>query len=371
MACAGSWPSVGNAREWVYNATGVNRFMLGGGWNDLAYTPANLFYSQPPLDRSLANGFRLIRTQEPVQVAIRSRAPLPEQQVRDVLAEQRVSPEVLDSYKRRFDYDSASLDSRVEATEAARNWTRERVSFETPYGDGRMVAYLFLPLNAEPPFKTVVYWPGSNALGHNTIDEYPEVHYDFLLKNGRAVVFPVLNGTFERGDRGPQPDISTAGYVELMVSRIQELRRTVDYLETRPEFEMSTLAYYGLSWGGWNGPTALVAEPRFKSAVLYAAYIVPLTGSFWSSQVPGGRMRPEIDPVTYMPSVTVPTLMLNGEFDNLGPLETAVKPFFELLGTSAADKKSVIESGGHFVPRDVLITETYAWLDKYQGVPNH
>jgi formylglycine-generating enzyme required for sulfatase activity len=369
MSWPGTYDMVGNAREWIYNATGNDRFMLGGGWNDLAYTPTNLVYSQPPLDRGATNGFRLMRTQEPAQIARRSREPLPVAEVRDVLAEKPVPAEVLRAYETIFAYDPTPLDARVEATVTTRSWTRERVSFATAYGDGRMAAYLFLPTTGQPPFKTVVYWPGSNALGHKTIDEYPEVHIDFVVKSGRAVVFPVLDGTFERGDRGPQPDISTTAHRDVMVRRIKDLRRTVDYLETRTEFEMSTLAYYGLSWGGWNAPTALAVEPRFKSAVLYAAYIVPLTGSVWSSRVPGGRMLPEIDPVTYLPSVHVPTLMLNGEFDNLGPLETSVKPFFALLGTPAEDKKHVISPGGHFVPRDVLIRETLDWLDKYQGVP--
>jgi pimeloyl-ACP methyl ester carboxylesterase len=70
-----------------------------------------------------------------------------------------------------------------------------------------------------------------------------------------------------------------------------------------------------------------------------------------------------------MRKVNVPVLMLNGQFDNLGPLETSVRPFFALLGTAEPDKRHVVTEGGHFVPRAVLIRETLDWLDKYQGRP--
>jgi fermentation-respiration switch protein FrsA (DUF1100 family) len=113
----------------------------------------------------------------------------------------------------------------------------------------------------------------------------------------------------------------------------------------------------------------LTIEPRLHSAVLYVAYIIPVTGSFWSSNQPGGRMLPEVDPVTYLRKVDIPVLMLNGQFDNLGPLETSVRPFYALLGTAEPDKRHVVAEGGHFVPRALLIRETLDWLDRYQGRP--
>ena len=72
-----------------------------------------------------------------------------------------------------------------------------------------------------------------------------------------------------------------------------------------------------------------------------------------------------------MPRVNVPVLQLNGEFDTLFTLETSAIPFFELLGTPAADKKHVVAPGGHFVLPPVIIRETLDWLDKYLGPPSH
>jgi pimeloyl-ACP methyl ester carboxylesterase len=369
MSWPGTFDMVGNAREWTFSATGDQRFILGGGWNDPVFLPQNLTYAQSPMDRGATNGFRLMKSQDTAAVVARSREALPESVARDVYAEAPVPDEVISAYQRIFTYDRAPLNAAVEETLTERNWIRQRVSFDAAYGNERITLYMFLPTTGEAPYKTVVYWPGSNALSHNSIDEYPELHIDFVIKSGRALAFPVVDGTFERGDRGPQPDIATTAHRDLTIRRVKDMRRAIDYLETRTDVEFDTLAYYGLSWGGWHAPALLAVEPRLRSAVLYVAYIVPLTGSLWSSTQPGGRMLPEVDPVTYLRKVHIPVLMLNGEYDNLGPLETSVKPLFQLLGTDAADKRHVIEPGGHFVPRTILIRETLDWLDKYQGRP--
>jgi hypothetical protein len=40
---------------------------------------------------------------------------------------------------------------------------------------------------------------------------------------------------------------------------------------------------------------------------------------------------------------------------------------FALLGTPEKDKDHKVYDGGHFVPRDELVKETLAWLDRYLG----
>ena len=59
--------------------------------------------------------------------------------------------------------------------------------------------------------------------------------------------------------------------------------------------------------------------------------------------------------------------MLNGKFDYNFPLETTVKPFFDLLGTPAKDKLLKIYETDHYVPKSEMIKETLYWLDKYLG----
>ncbi len=76
---------------------------------------------------------------------------------------------------------------------------------------------------------------------------------------------------------------------------------------------------------------------------------------------------PEVDPFNFVSRVKIPVIMLNGRYDHYFPVETAQKPMFMLLGTPNKDKKWIVYDGGHFVPRDQLIKETLAWLDRYLG----
>jgi len=76
---------------------------------------------------------------------------------------------------------------------------------------------------------------------------------------------------------------------------------------------------------------------------------------------------PEVDQINYLPRVTQPVLMLNGEYDSFVPLETAQKPMFRLLGTPPDDKKMIVYPSGHIVPRVEFMKETLTWLDRYLG----
>jgi pimeloyl-ACP methyl ester carboxylesterase len=133
------------------------------------------------------------------------------------------------------------------------------------------------------------------------------------------------------------------------------MRRTIDYLETRPDIDTSRVAYYGASWGGYLGGLMPAVEPRFKAVVLLVAGLEYQRG------------QPEVEPINFLPRITIPVLMLNGQYDHYFPVETAQRPMFRLLGTPPDRKRQVIVEGGHFVPRTQLVRETLAWLDKYLG----
>ena len=189
----------------------------------------------------------------------------------------------------------------------------------------------------------------------NSVERRDQVA-SFAVKTGRALVLPILKSTYERRDSlvSDLPDQSIF-WREHVVMWTKDIRRTVDYVSTRADMDTSRFAYFGYSWGANQAPINLVAEPRFKAAVLYVAGLTM------------ERSRPEIDPVNYLPRVTQPVLMLNGRYDFFFPLETAQRPFFDMLGTPANRKKWIVYEGGHDVPRTELITETLRWLDTYLG----
>ena len=86
---------------------------------------------------------------------------------------------------------------------------------------------------------------------------------------------------------------------------------------------------------------------------------------------PYSEFLPEVDAINYVPRIKIPVLMLNGRYDNNFPLETSVKPFFNLLGTSNEDKSLIVYETDHYVPKSEMIKEILNWLDKYFGTVNY
>jgi dienelactone hydrolase len=356
MNYSGTFDMTGNVREWSATARGDARAILGGCWSDHASAATREYNAASPLDRSPSNGLRLAVTHDEPAVAARARAALPPWSALRPPEQEPVSDEVYAAYSRVFAYDAAApLNQSIDAEQNTRLWTRQRIVFDAAYGSERMVLYLYLPKTGVRPYQTVIYWPGAAAIFLGSIDEYA-MYMDFVVKSGRAVAFPVYQGTFERGDRTPFPERDSLAFRDMTIQGVNDLRRSIDYLASRADIDQDAIAYFGHSWGGSDGAVALAQEPRIATAVIYVGFL-------------SGRQRqPEVAPLNALPRVRIPVLMLNSEFDAEVPVENA-RRYFELLGTPAADKKHVIAPGGHFVPRDVLIRETLDWLDMQLGPP--
>ncbi len=352
----GTLDMAGNVREWCLNPIGDQRFILGGGWNDPPYQ-FNDAYSQPPFDRSPTNGIRLVRYLSDSNLALAA-GPL-RRSFRDFQKERPVSDAEFALYRRMYDYDRTPLGAKVVERTDEGDWIRELVRMRAAYGGGSdsLLVYLYLPKRGARPFPTVVYYPGSNVIHESAPDVSSARMFDFIVMSGRAVLFPVYKGTFERRD-SLKTDVADSSifYRDHVIMWAKDLRRAVDYAETRPELSTDRLAYYGLSWGGAMGGLMPAVEPRIRSNVLVVAGL-----NF-------ERVRPEVDAVNFLPRITVPTLMLNGRYDFFFPMETAQKPMLRLLGTPEDEKRYVVEEGSHYVPRTRLIRETLAWLDRYQPV---
>lgn len=87
------------------------------------------------------------------------------------------------------------------------------------------------------------------------------------LPTGRALVYPVYKGTHERSTRVE----ITKQLGEGAVQWSKDLGRTLDYLNSRSDFDKDTIAFYSFSVGATYTLPVIAIEPRLKSAILLPA----------------------------------------------------------------------------------------------------
>jgi dienelactone hydrolase len=345
----GALDMAGNVKEWCVNtATGTAfRYILGGGWNEPSYRFTESEARSPWL-REPTFGVRLVKNLGAVESSggpVGRVNPDPKTVV-------PVGDAEFEFNKRFYTYDHTPLDSRVAAIDdSSPDWRKETISFAAAYGGERVTAYFFAPKRVSPPYQTIVFFPSSYALFSPSSANLDLTTFEFLIKSGRALIYPVYQGTFERRkDAAPGPNAQR----DMQVQWAKDLFRAVDYLATRPDVNMDKLGYYSLSMGAYFGPIPVALEPRFKVAV-------------FSSGGLRYNYPPEIQPANFMPRVKVPVLLVNGR-DDFSSTLAAQDRFMELLGTPADQKHHVVLDGGH-VPNDWRATmrEILNWFDRYLG----
>jgi formylglycine-generating enzyme required for sulfatase activity/predicted esterase len=347
----GTYDMAGNVREWCLNRTGDGRYILGGAWSEPDYLYRGSDATDPN-NRLLVNGFRCIRTD--AELSAESLAAV-DNPVYDHRQDRPVDDDVFALVRQSFDYDERELDVREESAEdVPQAWRHEVVSVAAAYGDERLPIHLFLPLDVEPPYQAVLYFPPSSArfLRDSSNPNFPMGY--FIPKSGRALIYPIYKGTYERRIDQWGPNEAR----DLTIQQGKDLRRTIDYLETRTDIDSDRLAFYGVSWGANLGPVMTAIERRFGASVLLAGGLYRRSDDW----------PPAAIPQNFLPRSTVPTVMINGKKDFGAPVETNIQPMFHMLGTSGEHKRLVLLEGGHVpaAPNEV-IREVLDWLDNYLG----
>ena len=149
---------------------------------------------------------------------------------------------------------------------------------------------------------------------------------DYLLCQRYALVHPIYTSTYEKEDelKSDYPDKSER-YTEHVIAWGKEYKKTLDYIETREDFDMASLSYYGVSWGGYMANILLAIDDRVTSAVLNVAGLC-----FQAAD-------PSVEAYIYTPRVKCPVLMLNGKYDVFSRLRPRRIPCL-FLGTPMTKK---------------------------------
>jgi serine/threonine protein kinase/dienelactone hydrolase len=362
MGKFGLYDAAGNVREWCWNTLeddpGV-RAILGGAWDENPYVFVN-GVARSPWDRDARNGVRCVRYLEG-RAAVPEAAFAPAQhRHRDLSNFRPVPDDVFQSYVDTwYRYDQTELNVKVESVDRDLGYCRrERITFDASYPNERVIAYLHLPNNSRPPYQMVVWWPGGNARWEPWSEKAYSHELVCIITSGRALVVPFYKGTYERSlgpNLYPPEGIQSRN---LYVQESQDMRRTIDYLQTRDDIDTGRLAFVGLSWGGQVGSVMIATESRFRAGIL-------LVGGICACE-----RHPTADPANFAPRVRVPMLMLNAEDDSIFPYETAQKPLFDLLGTPSEHKRHILFPGEHSIAweyRKQYHKAIVDWLDQYLG----
>lgn len=273
---------------------------------------------------------------------------------RDFSTYRPVSDDVFHAYQVLYAYPKTPLNAADEGVvKETVDWREEKISFDTAYNGERMSAYLFLPKNVQPPYQTVLFFPSARVMFLPPNSSLGDTQFfDYILQNGRAVLYPIYQDTYDRRVKYLLPNGSRS--IQLTVDWYKDAARSLDYLATRHDIDNSRLAYLGAAHGV---PIVTLLQDRLKA-------IVFLDGGYFLGPAPPGG-----DQADFAPRIKKPVLMVNGRYDYIFPLDKAQNPMFDMLGTPAADKSHVVLDTPHDVTesRQQLTHMVLAWLDRYLG----
>jgi len=162
------------------------------------------------------------------------------------------------------------------------------------------------------------------------------------------------------------------------IQTVIDLRRAVDYLETRPEIDVNKIGYVGGSMGGILGAIFIGVEPRIKAAVLIVAggnmsLMIRESQHYTMSAVREHlqkegisyeelqRILDPIDPINFIKYFSPrPVAFHLGKYDTIVPAE-AGRQLYEAAGEP---KWVYWYDAGHNLPLDIVLTRTLDFLNQ-------
>ena len=352
MSAFGAYNMAGNVAEWTLNDSSDGFLATGGAWGDPTYTFSQ-FGGRPGFFSSEKLGFRCARL---AAGSTGDQGGFRVELAQEVPVFKAASPQEFASLAAAYRYDKTPLDARIEQTTETPAWTRERITFNGANG-ARAIAYLYLPKNAPRPLQVIHLIPaGDVASGFRSLPEAMDDRMAPFVKAGRAVFGVVLEGYVERLRPAGwvPPDPATVEFTEMIVSRVTELRRGLDYLETRTDIDSTRIAALAPSAGAALGLILGAVEPRYRAFVFVGAGVAPYNVTIGAA----------VNPVNFAPYIRAPKLILQGRYDEDTPLRTQAEPLLKLF---VEPKQMTLYDGGHVPSIEVAMSSTSGWLEQHLG----
>ena len=347
----------GNVREWATNPKGVGKInysILGGSYFDNPYS-FNEYQSISPFDRSLGNGFRLVKSKNNESLDSFSIS----YNQRNILSEPDISDEVFNIYKKQFEYEDYDLDVALESISDYDGYVVQRYELTPPYeGDELLHGYivysekineLIIPI-IEFPIAAAIYRGSDESIVTSIISDQ-----NHLLMEGYAIIRPVYSSTYSRKKTiNSWWANETDQYKNTVIKMGKDYKRSIDYIQSRDDFDFKNLSYMGYSWGSIMGNIMLAIDDRVQFAFLLAGGLEVQ------------KTKQEIDPAIFTRRITMPVMHINGKNDGVFDYNNSQLPMQKLLGTPIEDQEMIVlEEVGHIIPEDIIIENHLKWLKKY------
>jgi formylglycine-generating enzyme required for sulfatase activity len=352
----GAYHMAGNVAEWCRNEKEPGFATRGGGWNDPVYIFGRTA-GYPAIYASPTLGFRCMKDLS-ITADDQGAFALPATDTSPVY--QPVDDAAFAEIRKRYEYAHGPLNARVIEVVNTAAWRREKIEFTVAPGR-KALAYLYLPSGYQRPLQIIHFSPAGDVVnGWRPLPASIEMTLPAFIRGGRAVFSVAMEGFFDRPAPPDfiDPDTRSPQFVDYVVTQVTELRRGLDYLETRKDLDTSRIAFIGPSAGSWAGVILTALESRYRSVVFIGTGIAP---EDVTDVLPTNRIH-------FAPRIAAPKLMMQGLYDEDSPLKSHAEPLYRLL---REPKRLFTYEGGHAPSTDVLVPTVTNWLDETMGPVQH
>jgi len=226
--------------------------------------------------------------------------------------------------------------------------------------NNRVTALLSLPQTRKPPYPLAIILHG---LGDNKNTDYMMLGDSILSSKGFAVFridFAMHGERVKKKYKFKGIDYTLRDAIDQTVF---DLRRGLDYLDSRSDIDSAKTGFIGISLGGIAGTVFCGVEKRVEVPVICIAGggLRAMAGVKGLGNKVTSMMAP-IEPLNFVERISPrPLLFINAEDDEIIP-----KPMAMLLHSKAEEPKEVIwYKSKHHVNPYKAFTDASSWLIKY------